>query len=66
MHSSAPHSHTVIIPALHRRVEIRIRMNRIRGPTPAALAAREQMIEMVRLNPPVTGSKRWVLAMTPG
>ena len=38
----------------------------IRGPTPAALAAREQMIEMVRLKPPVNRLKEMGIDDDPG
>jgi hypothetical protein len=38
----------------------------IRGPTPAALAAREQMIELVRLNPPVNRLKEMGIGDDPG
>jgi len=38
----------------------------IRGPTPAALAAREQMIELVRLKPPVNRLKEMGIGDDPG
>jgi hypothetical protein len=38
----------------------------IRGPTPTALAAREQMIELVRLNPPVNRLKEMGIGDDPG
>lgn len=38
----------------------------IRGPTPAALAAREQMIELVRLNPPMNRLKEMGIGDDPG
>ena len=38
----------------------------IRGPTPSALAAREQMIELVRLNPPVNRLKEMGIGDDPG
>jgi hypothetical protein len=37
-----------------------------RGPTPSALAAREQMIEMVRLNPPMNRLKEMGIGDDPG
>jgi hypothetical protein len=38
----------------------------IRGPTPAALAAREQMIELIRLKPPVNRLKEMGIGDDPG
>ena len=38
----------------------------IRGPTPAALAAREQMIELVRIKPPVNRLKEMGIGDDPG
>jgi hypothetical protein len=38
----------------------------VRGPTPKALAAREQMIELVRLNPPVNRLKEMGIGDDPG
>jgi len=38
----------------------------IRGPTPSALAAREQMIELVRLNPPMNRLKEMGIGDDPG
>jgi hypothetical protein len=38
----------------------------VRGPTPAALAAREQMIELVRLKPPVNRLKEMGIGDDPG
>jgi len=38
----------------------------IRGPTPNALAAREQMIELVRLNPPVNRLREMGIGEDPG
>ncbi|MDD1697534.1 MAG: hypothetical protein LUQ36_04150 [Methanoregula sp.] len=38
----------------------------IRGPTPNALAAREQMIEMIRLNPPVNRLREMGIGEDPG
>ena len=38
----------------------------IRGPTPSALAAREQMIELVRLNPPINRLKEMGIGDDPG
>ena len=37
-----------------------------RGPTPSALAAREQMIEMIRLNPPMNRLKEMGIGDDPG
>ena len=38
----------------------------VRGPTPKALAAREQMIELIRLNPPVNRLKEMGIGDDPG
>ena len=38
----------------------------VRGPTPSALAAREQMIEMVRLNPPMNRLRELGIGDDPG
>ena len=54
-----------LVPALQQGENINAE-ELIRGPTPAALAAREQMIELVRLNPPVNRLKEMGIGDDPG
>ena len=54
-----------LVPALQQGENINAE-ELIRGPTPAALAAREQMIELIRLNPPVNRLKEMGIGDDPG
>src|SRR5512137_358522 len=54
-----------LVPALKQGENISAE-ELIRGPTPAALAAREQMIELVRLKPPVNRLKEMGIGDDPG
>jgi hypothetical protein len=54
-----------LVPALKQGENISAE-ELIRGPTPAALAAREQMIELVRIKPPVNRLKEMGIGDDPG
>ena len=54
-----------LVPALKQGENINAE-ELVRGPTPAALAAREQMIELVRLKPPVNRLKEMGIGDDPG